>query len=341
MSAPEPSTRTSPAQMPIVLRALGYFAVFVPYIVLTRWFATVPFAPLGRPLSGLEILPAVTILSGICTYLFVWRYGWTREAHRIRIGGREWPRPTRWTALSGIGVALLLITVPLSFTFKGASIPFMQLLMRGDLLIVAPAVDLFSGRRVRWYSWIALLLVASGLAVTIHARGGLRLPTLAIVVVALYTVGYFIRLWVMTRVAKSGNTRSVQGYFVEEQIVAIPVALAALAALSLADFGEQHGQLAFGFVGVWQAGLLGRLVVLAALLFLISILAILILLDKRENSFCVPFERSASVLAGVAAAAILGAMSFGPYPSAVELTGAGLLVAAIVLLAIAPNRSAA
>ena len=188
---------------PIELLAFFYFLAYIPYAVLTRWFATIPYPPLGRALTGLEVLPAATIMSGVFTYLFVWLAGWAREAHHVRLGGGGWPWPTRWTTLSGIGTALLLFTVPLSFTFKGVSIPFMQLLMRGDVLIIAPAVDLMSGRRVRWYSWVALVLVAAGLAFTIRARGGLYLPPLAVLTVVLYTVGYSVRLWVMTRVATS------------------------------------------------------------------------------------------------------------------------------------------
>jgi hypothetical protein len=324
-------------RMPIQLLALLYFLAYIPYAVITRWFATIPYPPLGRALTGLEILPAATLLSGVFTFLFAWLSGWWRRAHRLDFNGLSLPVPTRWTALSGIGTAMLLFTVPLSFTFKGVSIPFMQLLMRGDVLLIAPLVDLMSGRRVRWYSWLALLLVAAGLAFTIRARGGLYLPPLAIVTVLLYTLGYFVRLWVMTRVSKSGNPDSVRGYFVEEKLVAIPVSLLCLAGLSLVHFGNQQGELSFGFIGVWHSGLLGPIVVLALLLFLISVFSILILLDKRENTFCVPFERSASILSGIAAAFVLAAMALGNYPTPAELTGAGLLVLAIVLLSLAPG----
>jgi hypothetical protein len=179
--------------MSIERLSLLYFLAYVPYAVMTRWLASIDYVPFGRPLTGLEILPAVTILSGVLTLTFAWLSGWTRRAHHVTLLGGSWPCPTRWTLLSGIGTALLLFTVPLSFTFKGVSIPFIQLLMRGDVLVIAPLVDLMSGRKVRWYSWLALLLVAAGLTLTIRARGGLYLPPLAIVTVVLYTLGYFVR----------------------------------------------------------------------------------------------------------------------------------------------------
>jgi hypothetical protein len=69
----------------------------------------------------------------------------------------------------------------------------------------------------------------------------------------------------------------------------------------------------------------------------VSIVAALTLLNPRENSFCVPFERAGSVLAGLGAAYIL-AFGFGqPFPTIPELIGAGLLIAAIVLLSTAPK----
>jgi drug/metabolite transporter (DMT)-like permease len=321
----------------IELLSMLYLVSYVPYATLTRWLATIPYAPLGRALTGLEVLPAITILAGLMTYSFIWASGWWREAHRGRLMGFTLPRPTRWTLLSGVGAALLLFTVPLSFTFRNVSIPFMQLLMRGDVLLVAPLVDFLLGRRVRWYSWLALSLVAAGLSITINARGGLYLPPLAILTIVLYTFGYLVRIYAMTRVAKTGDPRATKGYFVEEQLVAIPLALAALAVLSLIHLGVQGDQLRFGFVTIWSSGRVPYFLVLAALLFLISIFAILILLNPRENTFCVPFERSASVLAGLTATYLLAAMALSPPPSHAEVAGAALLVFAIVLLSLAPR----
>jgi hypothetical protein len=324
---------------PIELWALLYFLTYLPYAVLVRWLASINYAPFGRSLTGLEVLPATTILSGVLTLLFAWLSGWLGHAHRLRLGALAVPVPTRWTLASGIGTALLLFTVPLSFTFKGVSIPYMQLLMRGDVLIIAPLVDLLSGRRVRWYSWAALILVAIGLTLTIRARGGLHLPALAIVTIVLYTFGYFVRLTVMTKVAKTGDPNTVKGYFVEEKIVAIPLAVLFLALLSCMNFGAQSGELGFGFVGVWSSNQMVAITILSVLLVAVSVFAILILIDPRENTFCVPIERSSSILAGIGAAYVLALMSLGPLPTTAEILGAILLIFAIVLLSVGPRFS--
>jgi hypothetical protein len=61
-----------------------------------------------------------------------------------------------------------------------------------------------------------------------------------------------------------------------------------------------------------------------------------ILLDKRENSFCVPMERSASILAGVIGTFVLSSFFGHKAPTSAELLGALLLIAAITFLSVGP-----
>jgi drug/metabolite transporter (DMT)-like permease len=317
-----------------------YFASYVPNILLTKLTTSTIHPQLGRPLTGLETLPASLIINLVLTYLFIWLSGWHRDAHSVTVGTHRVPVPTRYTFISGIGTALVLFTVPLSFTFTDVSIPFVQLLMRGDILVIAPLVDLLFGRRVRWWSWTALLIVAAALMLVLHQRGGLRMPPLAIVTVVLYTLGYFIRLAVMTRVSKSGDRASVRRYFVEEKIIALPLSVAALAGLSAFGPGSQADELYWGFVHVWTDPAIWPLIGVAITLTIVSVFAALILLDPRENSYCVPLERSASLLAGIVAAYLL---SWGwglPAPTAMEVIGATLLILAIALLYVAPRMTA-
>jgi hypothetical protein len=176
--------------------------------------------------------------------------------------------PTRYTLISGIGTALILFTVPLSFTFENVSIPFIQLLMRGDILLIAPLVDIVFGRKVRWWSW------------------------------------------------------------------------AALALLSWSGIGSQASELEWGFVSVWTDPVILPLFGIGATLTVISVLSIVILLDARENAYCVPLERAASLVAGVGGAVLLAWFFGGRMPRPAELAGAAILIAAIVLLSVAPRLSA-
>jgi hypothetical protein len=321
----------------IEILALFYVVSYMVCAVLTRQVATVSGFPSEAAPAGLNILPAATLLSGIITYAFVAMGGWWRDAHTTRLFGHPFPRPIFWTVLSGLGAALLLVTVPLSFTLGNVSIPFMQLLMRGDVLLVAPLVDVLMGRRVRWFSWVAISLICVGLWLAAGATRPLSLPPAAIVIAALYTFGHFLRLLAMTKVAKTGDARLNRGYFVEEKLVAIPAALLILVFWQGSHSDQPLANLHFAFVGVWSGGRLLSLCLISILMFVTSVVSFFMLLDRRDNTFCVPFERSASVLAAFAAAYVLAAMNLGVPPNSAELAGAALLFCAMALLSLAPK----
>ena len=62
-------------------------------------------------------------------------------------------------------------------------------------------------------------------------------------------------------------------------------------------------------------------------------LSIVILLDPRENAYCVPLERAASLLAGVGGSLLLAWFWGLPQPRPAELTGAAILIGAVHLRA--------
>ncbi len=325
------------ARLPLEGIVVLYFLSYIPNILLTRLATSSVATDRGRPLTGLETLPVSLTVNLLLTYAFIWLSGWHRDAHGVNFGGARLPVPTRYTALSGLGTALVLFTVPLSFTFTDVSIPFIQLLMRGDILLIAPLVDLMFGRRVRWWSWTALVIVGVALTLVVGQRGGFHLPPLAIATVVLYTIGYFLRLAVMTRISKSGDDASVRRYFVEEKLIALPMSIVALAAVSWVGFGAQADELAWGFTRAWGDPVFLLLAGGGFTLTIISVFAAIILLNPRENSYCVPLERSSSLLAGLAAAFVLHWAWGQPSPTHMELVGAALLLAAILLLTFAPK----
>ncbi|MFM5931742.1 MAG: hypothetical protein ACKOPQ_12615 [Novosphingobium sp.] len=325
--------------LPLEAFVFFYFLAYLPNVMITRWVATIDSGALGRPLTGLETLPASLIVNLVLTYAFIWLSGWHKDANAVRLAGFRFPVPTRYTLISGIGTALVLFTVPLSYTFKGVSIPFIQLVMRGDILIIAPLVDMVFGRRVRWFSWVALGMVLLALVITLSDRGGLNLPPLAILTVVLYTIGYFMRLWVMTRIAKNGDPATMRAYFVEEKMIALPLSVIVLGLISASGIGGQAGELSWGFVDVWTSDALLPLIGIGVTLTVISVLAIIILLDPRENAYCVPLERAASLVAGVGGSVLLAWFFGARMPRGAELLGAAILIGAIVLLSLAPRLS--
>ena len=102
---------------------------------------------------------------------------------------------------------------------------------------------------------------------------------------------------------------------------------------------ESAGRFAGVFVTVWTDPVIWPLIGIAFTLTIVSIFAAMILLDSRENTFCVPLERSSSLLAGIVAAFLLHGGWNHPAPTGMELIGASLLIAAIVLLTVAPHLS--
>ena len=325
------------AAFPLEAIVFLYFLAYLPNVMITRWVATSPNTALGRPLTGLETLPASLIVNLVLTYLFIWLSGWHRDANALQVGRWRIPRPDKLTFLSGIGTSLVLFTVPLSYTFQGVSVPFIQLIMRGDILVIAPLVDIAFSRRVRWWSWTALGMVLVAMIVTLTDRGGLKLPPLAILTVVLYTIGYFVRLAVMTRIGKNGDDALVRRYFVEEKIVALPLSIAILAAISASGLGGQAGELRWGFIDVWSDPAILPLIGIGITLTVVSVFAIIILLDARENAYCVPLERAASLVAGVGGSVLLALYFAGKMPRTVELIGAAILIGAIFLLSLAPR----
>lgn len=318
--------------------AFGYFACYAPYSALTKHVTSPPWQ-----VDGVALLPVSVLASLLGMFAFISGMGWWRYAGKWRIGGLRIPRPGRWTFLSGLCTAAIVATTTLAYTFEGTSIVFMMLLMRGGVLIIAPVVDLVSRRRVQWFSWTALGLSVLALLTACMDTDNYALSLAATVDIALYLAAYFVRLRFMSRLAKSDDLEERTRYFVEEQMVATPALMAFLGLFALlgthpAVVSEPSvfaRSLADGFTIFFQpdqVGLLPLVILIGLLSQGTGIFGGLILLDRRENTFCVPVNRASSVLAGLLATLALSILTgrSGPPPS--ELLGAGLLISAIGVL---------
>jgi hypothetical protein len=228
----------------------------------------------------------------------------------------------------------VIITSTLAYSFEGVSIMLMMLLMRGGVLVMAPVIDLNSQRRVPWTSWSALILCLASLLVATSHRADLRLSFAALVDIVIYLGAYFVRLHFMSRLAKNESREDSRAYFVEEQMTAGPVALGLviLLAVILPNDLPAGVQLRSGLVDV--IGSSQRWVVVLVGLFSLGtgVFGTLVLLDPRENSFTVPVNRAASVLAGALATVGLYVFVRPDQLDAGEFAGAGLVILAIVLL---------
>lgn len=313
--------------------ALGYFLCYVPYSALTKATASGLLPGMTRPISGFEILPISTLASLLGMMVFLTAMGWWKHASRRRVFGVEVPVPGVWTFLSGLCTAAIIGTTTLSYTFSGVSIVFMMLLMRGGVLVIAPIVDAVSRRKVQWFSWVALGLSLGALLVAASTGGSYELTLTAGVDVAIYLLAYFVRLRFMSRLAKSDDKDATVRYFVEEQMVATPAIVTALAIVAVIGGGQAALDVRRGFIEYWSSGAVIAGIVVGLLSQGTGVFGGLILLDRRENSFCIPVNRASSMLAGVAATFLMAAIleTKGAPPS--ELAGVALIITAIGVLA--------
>ncbi len=310
--------------------AFGYFAAYAPYSLLTKALSD---GWLGTRVPGNEILPISTVSSLVAAMVFLVATGWWKAATRFSWGSLSLPRPTKWTALSGLCGTTILTTTTLAYTFEGVSIVFMMLLMRGGVLIMAPVVDALARRPVRVTSWVALGLTLVSLMVAMLGRvDGVAISLGASLNVAAYLTAYFIRLQFMSRLAKNDSADVTRRYFVEEQLVSTPAAVVALGVLALVGSGDALTDIRNGFTQLPFTSMWPWAVVIGVLSQGTGIFGALVLLDKSENSFSVPVNRASSVLAGVVATLTLHFAFKGPPLDFAEGVGAALVVAAIVVL---------
>jgi hypothetical protein len=314
--------------------AFGYFACYAPYSAMTKALTKGWWPGMESGLTGFQLLPATVLSTTVGMIAFLTAMRWWRYAGRGP-GGLPWPG--RWTFLSGLCTAGVIGTTTLAYTFDGVSIVFVMLLMRGGVLVLAPIVDAVSKRHVRWFSWAGLVLSLGALVVAFSEDAAWNISAICAVDVLLYLACYFVRFRFMSKLAKSEDGNANKRFFVEEQMVAAPALLLLLVVGALIGRGEILGELRYGFTTFFTE----QPIVLEALLVGLfsqgtGIFGSLIFLDRRENTYCIPVNRSSSVLAGVVASYALMMFPAQRAPSSFELLGAGLIIAAILFLSIPP-----
>lgn len=312
--------------------ALGYFISYAPYSALIKVTTTGLWPGLGGGVSGFRLLPAVVISTAITLPVIISVMGWWKYAGRRVIFGVRVPFPDRLVFLSGLGTAIIIGTTTLAFTFTGVSILFALVLMRAGVLSIAPVIDRLFKRRVRWFSWTALGLSAAALFVALMDVNNYRLTTVAALTIMAYLVGYLLRLPCINELAKTTDIAVTRRYFVEEVMVAMPLLVLIPAVFALVGQGEIMLELRAGFTNFFASSITLPALIIGALYACLYCFGTLIYLDCRENTFCVPLNRCASLLAGVLAAFVLTLFLNQAPPSNAQLASAGLIVFALLVL---------
>lgn len=322
---------------------LGYYLFYTPYSGLAKALSDGLVPGVGRT-PGTVILPASVLATAAGILGFITAAGWWRYAGRRDFFGLRVPFPRRLTFLSGLCMATIMATTTLAFTFGGVSIVFVLVLLRGGVLIIAPVVDAISRRRVRWFSWAAMLTSLVAVLVILADAANYSLSAAAVADVAAYLTAYFFKFQFMTRLAKSSEPEAARRYFVEEQMVATPFLLVVLGLLAAAGWGETASEFRQGFAALAAGGGAVAAALLVGLFYAgLCVCTTFIFLDRRENTFCVPLHCGSSMLAGVTAACVLTLVLGSRPPSGPQLLSAGLIVVALLFLSPLhhPRRQAA
>lgn len=312
--------------------ALGYFVFYVPYGFLIKIVTSKLWPGIGETVSGFRLLPGVVVSIALVLPAIITYKGWWKYARRRKVLGLNLPLPQGFVVLSGLGTAVIIGTTTLAFAFTGVSILFALLLMRSGVLIIGPMVDVMYRRRVRWFSWVALGLALPAVFVALFDVNNYSLTILAALTIGAYLSGYLIRIPCFTSMAKTADDETTRRYFVEEMLSAIFFLLAIPLTLALIGRGEIMLQLREGFLNLHAGGVTVPALLIGALYAALYCFGTLIYLDCRENTFCIPLNRSSSLLAGMAASFALALLfGFAP-PSEAQLASASLIVVALLFL---------
>lgn len=311
---------------------LGYYLFYTPYSGLTKALSTGLLTADGRPISGAVLLPitAITTMAGM--FVFITAMNWWNYAGRRELFGVSVPFPRRATFLSGVCLAIIMGTTTLAFTFGGLSIVLVLVLLRGGILVIGPVIDAIVGRRVRWFSWAAMLVSLAAVMIALADVTTYKLTLVAGIDIAAYLAAYFFKLQFMSRFAKCEDRRTTLRYFVEEQMVAAPLLVLVVVMMGLIGAGPVMQEFRVGLsTFLSSAGAVWA----AAVGFCYAGLCIcttLIFLDRRENTFCIPMHCGSSMLAGFTASAYLAHFPGLASPSPTQTGSAWLLLIALGFL---------
>jgi protein-tyrosine-phosphatase len=311
---------------------VGYFLWYTPYSGLSKALSSGLIPGIHHSIGGLVLLPATVLGQLLVMPVFVLGSGWWKYSRRRRIAGRDVPFPARRTAESAFWMAIIVGTTTVNFTFPGASIVFMLVLMRISTLIIAPVMDLIHDRKIHWYSAAALALSMLSAIIALTDIRNYTLTVGAVLSLAGYFAGYFFRFRIMGVHAKKGDRHIDRQYFIEEHMAAPVMLLLMVGIPALIDQGPWMHALRAGFTSflfsqnVFPALLIG--VCYEGLFIMTS----LIFLDSREFSFGIPVHVCSSLLAGVVASLGLSRVFVARPPSGAQYVAAAMVACAALAL---------
>lgn len=318
----------------------GNLFCYIPQYIIIRMATGGLFSSLhGTRVTGIELLPLYAIGDLIAVILFLCLSGWMRHISWYRAGPLKVPKIRWYVIASGVCTIGQIITATWAYAFTGISIVFAALLMKAGVLIAAPIVDLMIKTRKRtiyWPSWIAAILSLFALAISFLEKADTAITLACIVDIALYVIVHFIKFSIMSKWSKNGDILERRVYVVGEQII---VSLGFVAVtLLLAVIGSQYGsetplhEVWRGLFILPRQGFVFEPLLLGMIATGTGLFSTMILLDHRENTFCIAAVQSASIIASTIATWILYRIFNQPPVGPYKITSIIIVIGAIGFL---------
>ena len=176
-----------------------------------------------------------------------------------------------------------------------------------------------------------MALSLTALVVTLGDVSGYQMSLIACLDVVAYLTSYFVRLRIMTRLAKSEAQHAARRYFVEEQMVASPALLLALGLLAIVG-GDSLVEVRRGFTTFLANPALTAALLVGLCYAILCVFTTFIFLDRHENTFCIPMHCCSSMLSGVVASYVLAYFCDMAPSTLCQLVGSGILILAVLCL---------
>lgn len=336
MSSP---SRQKKFSLEVVLLSLGVMLTYIPVMTLTRMASQGLFpSHRGMVVGWFEIMPLYCVGIIVLSVAFSFLTGWNRFSRQFTFLGLSLPIPRWFVVLSSVMIIGQIITMQWIYAYGGISIVFASLLMKGGLFVVAPLVDLTMRsrrRRIYWPSWVASVMSLAALILPFLEKVDTTITLACALDIFMYLVVYYCKITILSRYAKNNMVNERKRYIAEEQLslslillIAMPIA----GVVGLATGIEPFQSIWNGFTRLPASGFILEPIVIGLASTTSGICASLVLLDRRENTFCVTLIQSGSVIAGAISSAILAFFWGQTPPSVLKLLSVAIVLAAIVVL---------
>ncbi|WP_437665576.1 hypothetical protein [Sorangium sp. So ce1182] len=316
----------------------GYGFTYVPYVVLTTALKQGILPSQEAPVSGLVQLPVTAIAWAAFAFVWVTALGWLRWLPQRQIGGLMLRLPSAASIVGGVATSVIMISTLLVYTAQGSSPMIAGVVTRASVLMMAPILDMCLRKHIGWHAWAAFALALASIPLTTRWNAAFALSLSFTIPLALYVSAYAVRLLTLSVSAKAADPAQNWGFFVGEHLSAAASLLVFLG-LSLA-LGPRLSGVDLRPAFSLELAVTGWLVVAALASELVGIFGGLTFVSPQENTFCVPANRCASVVASTLAMTLLAWWSpAARWPRIEEVMAAVLTLLAIAVLAIRDRLS--